>query len=183
MITQAQENPLLLKQDNENNKSEEVENNNETANDIRDDKDNRKKDMENHISEHDIVLDMGSGNEALTLFNETSQHSLSTEFFIIDETKEFTFPSNLQTHLEPSKETFISVELFDVLSHNNDSVNFEFLEVFNQEKNSTEPNNVESLGLILKSYHASDYASQETIVYKQEEDAIYKEDLQISIEL
>ncbi|OUR73097.1 hypothetical protein A9Q78_04845, partial [Methylophaga sp. 41_12_T18] len=94
-----------------------------------------------------------------------------------------TFPSNLQTHLEPSKETFISVELFDVLSHNNDSVNFEFLEVFNQEKNSTEPNNVESLGLILKSYHASDYASQETIVYKQEEDAIYKEDLQISIEL
>jgi len=164
------------KENNENN-------NNEVANDIRDDKDKQKKDMENHISEHDIVLDMGGGNEALTLFNETSQKTLNTEFFIIDESKEFESSSIMQTYNEPNNETFINVELFDVLSSDSDSVNFEFLEVFNQERNSTVQNNIDALELILKSYHANDYANQETIVYKQKEDAIYKENLLLSINL
>jgi len=183
MILQSQENSLQLKQYDQNNKTEEVENNNEVVNDIRDDKDNRKKDMENHISEHDVVLDMGRGNDALSLFNETTQNTLNTEFFIIDETKEFSYPTTTQTTIEPNNETFVNVELFDVLTNESDHIDFEFIEIFTQGNNNSMITNTEELGLSLKSYHACDYSNQETIVYKQENDAIYKENLEVIIEL
>jgi len=183
MIIQTQENQHHLKEDNEDNKNEDIQNNNEVANDIRDDKDNRKKDMENHITEHDVVLDMGSGNHALTLFNENEEHILTTEFFIIDETKEFEVPSFLEMNTPNSSENGLNIELFDLLVKEEDSVDFEFLEIFNQENNSLTNNKIEPMELALKSYHARDYANQETIVYKSENDNIYKDEAPLSIEL
>lgn len=183
MIIQTQENQHHLKEDNEDNKNEDIQNNNEVANDIRDDKDNRKKDMENHISEHDVVLDMGSGNEALTLFNENEEHLITTDYFIIDETKELEFPILLEMNTQSTRENVQGVELFELLSPNDDTIDFEFIEVFNQEHTSLTTEKTQELDLSLKSYLADDYSNQETLVYKHELDAIYKEDYDLIMEL
>jgi len=183
MIKTSQKEFSSLKQDNEDTHEEEIQAKDETANDIRDDKDNRKKDMENHISEHDVVLDMGSGNEALTLFNENEEHILTTEFFIIDETKEYEFPVLLEMNTHSISEKEQGIELFELLSPSEDTISFEFIEIFNQENTPQTSTKTQELDLSLKSYLAQDYANQEILVYKHELDAIYKEDYDLIMEL
>ncbi len=183
MIKTSQEDLLALKEENNEPQEEEIQAKDESANDIRDDKDNRKKDMENHISEHDVVLDMGSGNQALTLFNENEEHLITTDFFIIDETKELEFPVLVEMNIQSTRENVQGVELFELLSPNDDTIDFEFIEVFNQEHTSSTTDKTQELDLSLKSYLADDYANQETLVYKLELDAIYKEDYDLIMEL
>ena len=166
----------LSTHNDEESQNEENDNNNEVANDIRDDKDNRKKDMENHISEHDVVLDMGSGNEALTLFNAEKEHILTTEFFIIDQTKEFDFKAPATLNIQQETENNLKIELFEIFPKHDDAIDFELLEVFNQKNNEgINLDKQDFLGLELKSYDINDYGSQEIIVYHKEDDAIYKE--------
>jgi len=183
MLETSQENLSALKQTKEEEQEEEIQAKDETSNDIRDDKDNRKKDMENHITEHDVVLDMGSGNEALTLFNENEEHHLTTEFFVIDETKEFDSPVRLEMNTQSFDKNEQGIELFELLSPNDDTIDFEFIEVFNQENTSSTSVKTQELDLSLKSYLAQDYANQETLVYQHEMDAIYKEDYNLIMEL